>query len=212
MFYPLEGPAPRLQPGRFAHKLCLMQKASAAGRPLAWFPEGAWWLTFDNPIPVYLPLHILARGSETSSWSARCSTKNGGTLDDHKMFNSGQEWGYWQQDYAVGLVALEHGLSMDDVLGEIARSVLLPRGVAAELRRAGCGGPGPDRADGAPGGLPLDSRDVRGTARGAVRVSRRRGPGDEIAASPASSSAGARVVRTVMGWGKSQLSISGSAI
>ena len=40
-----------------------MQKASAAGRKLIWFPEGSWWLSYDNPIPVYLTLYIATRAN-----------------------------------------------------------------------------------------------------------------------------------------------------
>lgn len=61
MFYPLEGPAYVDEQRTFAHKLCLMKEASEQGRPLTFFPEGSWWLSFDNPIPVYLPLYIGAR-------------------------------------------------------------------------------------------------------------------------------------------------------
>lgn len=61
MFYPLEGPAHVYNQKTFAHKLCLMERASAQGRPLVYFPEGSWWLSFDNPVPVYLPLYMWAR-------------------------------------------------------------------------------------------------------------------------------------------------------
>jgi hypothetical protein len=36
------------------------------------------------------------------------------------MFNSGHEWGYWQQDYAVGLWHWNADVTLDEVLGEIA--------------------------------------------------------------------------------------------
>jgi hypothetical protein len=45
--------------------------------------------------------------------------RNGGTLQGHRMFNSGQEWGYWQQDYAVGLLAFNSDIGLDEVLAEI---------------------------------------------------------------------------------------------
>lgn len=103
MFYPLEGPARVYAQQSFAHKLCLMAKASAAGRPLTWFPEGAWWLAFDNAVPVYLPVYVKARVRDVELLRPLLP-RAGGSLRGHRMFNTGQEWGYWQQDVAVGLL------------------------------------------------------------------------------------------------------------
>ncbi|GMV40280.1 MAG: hypothetical protein AMXMBFR64_19960 [Myxococcales bacterium] len=125
MFYPLEGAAPVYNQKTFAHKLCLMQKASAAGRPLTWFPEGSWWLSFDNPIPVYLPLYIATRGRDVELVAPLLASR-GGTLIGHRMFNSGHEWGYWQQDYAVGLWHWNVDVSMDAVLGELFDPLCAP--------------------------------------------------------------------------------------
>ena len=118
MFYPLEGPAPVYNQKTFAHKLCLMERGSADGRPLEWFPESSWWLTFDNPVPVYLPLHLYTRQRDVEL-VAPLLEKNGGTLRRHKEFNSGHEWGYWQQDYAVGLWHWNVDVPFDAVLGEL---------------------------------------------------------------------------------------------
>ena len=118
MFYALEGPAQVYNQKSFAHKLCLMEKASAAGRPLLWFPEGAWWLSFDNTIPVYLPLYIWTRYRDVELLSPLLE-KNGGTLYGHRMFNSGHAWGYWQQDYAVGLLHWKADVGYAAILDEI---------------------------------------------------------------------------------------------
>jgi len=119
MFHPLDGPAPVYQQQSFAHKLCLMQQASAAGRPLVYFPEGAYWLSWDNAIPVYLPLYMATRAHDITLLRPLL-VKNGGTLRDHRLFNSGQEWGYWQQDYAVGLLHWKSDIALGDILGELA--------------------------------------------------------------------------------------------
>jgi|GEM_PF-919780 hypothetical protein len=119
MFYPLEGPANVYNQKTFSHKLCLMQKASAAGRPIDYFPEGSWWLSFDNPIPVYLPIYIWSRGRDIELLKPLLKSRGTGTLKGHRMFNSGQEWGYWQQDYAVGLWHWNADVSFAEVLGEM---------------------------------------------------------------------------------------------
>jgi hypothetical protein len=118
MFYPLEGPAPVYNQISFAHKLCLMQKGSAEGRPLEWFPESSWWLSFDNPIPVYLPLHLGTRYRDVQLVAPLLENR-GGPLRRHKEFNSGQEWGYWQQDYGVGVWHWNADVPLEAVLGEL---------------------------------------------------------------------------------------------
>ena len=119
MFYPLEGPARVYAQRSFAHKLCLMKKASAQGRPLYWFPEGSWWLSFDNPIPVYLPLYLWTRARDIELLRPLLASRGGGTLLGHRMFDSGHEWGYWQQDYAVALMGWNADVTIEQVLGEI---------------------------------------------------------------------------------------------
>ncbi|WP_266219482.1 hypothetical protein [Paraliomyxa miuraensis] len=119
MFYPLEGPARVYAQESFAHKRCLMQEASARGRPLTWFPEGAWWLSFDNSIPVYLPLYMWTRARDIELLRPLLRSRGGGTLDGHRMFDTGHEWGYWQQDYMVGLMAWNADITLPQVLGEI---------------------------------------------------------------------------------------------
>jgi hypothetical protein len=96
-----------------------MQQASAAGRPLVYFPEGSYWLSWDNAVPVYLPLYLLTRYRDIELLRPLLE-KNGGTLRDHRLFDSGHEWGYWQQDYAVGLLHWNTDLALEDVLGELA--------------------------------------------------------------------------------------------
>ncbi len=126
MFYPLEGPAHVYDQVSFAHKLCLMQQASAAGRPLTWFPEGSWWLSFDNPIPVYLPLYIATRHRDIELVRPLLATRGTGTLRGHRMFDSGHEWGYWQQDYTVGLWHWNADVSLDAAVGELMDPLCAP--------------------------------------------------------------------------------------
>lgn len=138
MFYPLEGPARVYNQRSFAHKLCLMKRASAQGRPLKYFPEGSWWLSFDNPVPVYLPLYMATRARDIELIKPLLAARGGGTLHSHHMFNSGQEWGYWQQDYAVGLMHWNADVTLDDVLGELLDPLCPPaqlaEGCAARTR------------------------------------------------------------------------------
>jgi hypothetical protein len=126
MFYPLSGAARVYNQKSFSHKLCLMKKASAEGRPLTWFPEGSWWLSFDNPVPVYLPLYLWSRGKDLELLRPLLRSRGGGTLDRHRMFNSGHEWGYWQQDYAVGLWHWNAEVTLEEVVGELVDPLCAP--------------------------------------------------------------------------------------
>ena len=126
MFQPLEGPAGVYNQETFAHKLCLMQQASAAGRRLTWFPEGSWWLSYDNPIPVYLPLYMYTRGRDIALLKPLLASRGGGTLSDHRMFDSGHAWGYWQQDYAVGLWHWNADVTLAQVLDELTDPLCTP--------------------------------------------------------------------------------------
>ncbi len=126
MFYPLEGSASVYGQRSFAHKLCLMRRASSEGRPLWYFPEGAWWLGFDNAVPVYLPLYMWSRARDMELIEPLLASRGHGTLEGHRMFNSGQEWGYWQQDYAVGLWHFNVDVRLDEVLGELLDPLCTP--------------------------------------------------------------------------------------
>lgn len=125
MFYPLEGPAEVYGQRSFAHKLCLIDQAQAERRTINWFPEGAWWLSFDNPVPVYLPLYMWTRWRDADLLSPYLP-RSGGTMRGHRMFNSGQEWGYWQQDYAGGLYGFNADVTPEQVLGELFDPLCAP--------------------------------------------------------------------------------------
>ncbi len=123
MFYPLEGPARVYDQRSFSHKLCLIQKAAVEGRPVDWFPEGSWWLSFDNTIPVFLPLYISTRKRDVAMLQPLLAARGGGTVHGHRMFDSGHEWGYWQQDYAVGMLHWNTDVTQDEILAEITDSL-----------------------------------------------------------------------------------------
>ncbi|MBK7858304.1 MAG: hypothetical protein IPJ65_06715 [Archangiaceae bacterium] len=67
----------------------------AAGAAAGYFPESAYWVAFDNSVPVYLPLYMRSR------WVDLKGLRAAGRLRDHVLFSSGWEWGYWQTDAAT---------------------------------------------------------------------------------------------------------------
>jgi hypothetical protein len=65
-----------------------------AGQRANYYPESAYWVAFDNTVPTYLPLYVKSRFTDLSRLAAQ-------GLDDHMLFSSGWEWGYWQTDAAT---------------------------------------------------------------------------------------------------------------
>jgi hypothetical protein len=81
------------------HREYLFERLEA-GQPVAYFPETAYWIAFDNPIPQYLPLYVRSRHLDLARIREQASTNGHADLDAHILFSSGWEWGYWQNDWA----------------------------------------------------------------------------------------------------------------
>lgn len=83
-----------------------------ADKPIGYFPESAYWVAFDNPVPLYLPLYLKSRHVDFAEIEAAAP----GKLQDHVLFSSGWEWGYWQQDVATLRYAWGKDAAWDDSL------------------------------------------------------------------------------------------------
>lgn len=73
----------------------------AAHQPVTYEPENAYWITFDDSVPLYLPLYVRSRHLDLARIRERATTDGDSQLDSHVIFTSGWEWGYWQHDWAV---------------------------------------------------------------------------------------------------------------
>ncbi|MFO0714059.1 MAG: hypothetical protein U0353_29650 [Sandaracinus sp.] len=71
------------------------------GREVGYHPETAYWVAFDVNVPTYLPLYIRARWDDLDHLRDAAEAGGFGGLEDHVVFSSGWEWGYWQNDWAV---------------------------------------------------------------------------------------------------------------
>jgi hypothetical protein len=91
----------------------------AAGEPVVYFPESAYWVAFDNPVPTYLPLYVYSRWIDLQQIRAQQ-----GPLDRHVLFSSGWEWGYWQNDVAT----LRMGWSLPDDWRDLFAEMYAPWG------------------------------------------------------------------------------------
>lgn len=80
---------------RFDEHRAFLEAKLAAGQPAGYLPENAYWIAFDNDVPTFLPLYIRSRWLDVDRLAAS------GHLDDHVIFSTGWEWGYWLEDVAV---------------------------------------------------------------------------------------------------------------
>ena len=75
------------------HKQYLLDRM-CANLPVSYVPETGYWVAFDNSVPMYLPLYVYSRWRDLDGLS-----KEGcGPLDQHILFTTGWEWGYWLHD------------------------------------------------------------------------------------------------------------------
>lgn len=79
------------------HRQLLLDQL-AAGERVAYFPESAYWVAFDSPVPQYLPLYVRSRHRDMAGLRADATAGGFADLDEHVLFSTGWEWGYWQND------------------------------------------------------------------------------------------------------------------
>lgn len=70
-------------------------------QPVVYHPESAYWVAFDNPVPMYLPLYMRSRFADLRGIRDVVDAEGLRPLDGHVIFSSGWEWGYWQTDVAA---------------------------------------------------------------------------------------------------------------
>jgi len=70
-------------------------------RPVSYKPETAYWVAFDNSVPMYLPLYVRSRWLDLDRIHAQAAADHHPDLAEHVLFSSGWEWGYWQHDVAA---------------------------------------------------------------------------------------------------------------
>lgn len=114
MFYDLFRPAPVYGNEDFRFLFDFMVDEYRTRR-LWYFPESAWWLTFDIAVPLYLPITIEARHRDIQGIAFMLD----GKLDGHRTFGSGHEWGYWQNEYCSLRMAADLDYGWRDCLADI---------------------------------------------------------------------------------------------
>lgn len=98
-------------------------------KPVAYFPESAYWVAFDVSVPVWLPLYVLMRHRDAAELKVA-----GTPLPGHTLFSSGWEWGYWQFDYAT----LRFNHTVPDDWRTLYRDMFVPWGEAGAALAEQC--------------------------------------------------------------------------
>jgi len=108
-----------------------LQQQMCAGKPAAYFPETAYWVAFDDSVPQFFPIYVHNRQLDLAKLRESPGGGACGTLDEHLLFSSGWEWGYWLNDVTAlrasyklaspeELIAAELGPDVAPVLGRLA--------------------------------------------------------------------------------------------
>lgn len=107
----LDDPAPTYGREDFAD-LRRFLSLEAGARPVLWYPESAYWVSFDIDVPLGLPLYaerrlhdlrLIAR-DELEGRLGR-GPLAGSRMQGQIVFSSGWEWGYWLGDWVAARAA-----------------------------------------------------------------------------------------------------------
>ncbi len=80
-------------------------------RPVVWYPETAYWVSFDVDVPLFLPLYAERRSYDLRLIAGDEEQKRRGNpgkrMDGQLLFSSGWEWGYWLNDTVAARAAFD---------------------------------------------------------------------------------------------------------
>jgi hypothetical protein len=94
MFYSLNDTLAPVYGNENLHHMRDMLLDEIKQRETWYYPESAYWITFDNSIPMFLSPYLGARLEDI----LYCDTLD---VLGHLTFSSGWEWGYWLIDWSI---------------------------------------------------------------------------------------------------------------
>jgi len=107
------------------HSTFLLQRLQN-GQRVGFFPESAYWITFDDPVPTYTPVYMRSRWRDYTDIDQHAAVNGSPSLNEHVEFSSGWEWGYWQNDYAT----LRMGYTLPKAWNDTVDDMFSPWGAA----------------------------------------------------------------------------------
>lgn len=133
--YGLDDPAPTY--GRKDFKdLHHFLRGELGRRPVIWYPETAYWVSYDIDVPVFLPVYAQRRLHDLRLLAQEKAGAAG--IEGQVFFSSGWEWGYWLNDVVTARAAWDPRLSESEpqALQHLLRDVLRSASAAEVLARA----------------------------------------------------------------------------
>ena len=112
MYYTAFHPAPVYGCEEFKHQEALMARQDGKRR-MVFFPETAWWLGFDNNMPLTLPITGWSRAYDIQEILSKYD------VEGHITFTTGREWLYWQYDHYLTQVTWDETLTWEQYLESI---------------------------------------------------------------------------------------------
>ncbi len=100
------------------HRAYILERL-AAGERVGYHPETAYWIAFDDSVPIYLPLYVRSRWLDLDRVAADAAALGAPELDEHILFSSGWEWGYWQNDWASLRASYERPARWQDLFDDM---------------------------------------------------------------------------------------------
>lgn len=108
MFYDLFRPAPAYDHENFYdHRQYLIDQLGK--RRVIYFPESAYWCSFDIDVPVWFAEYVYARWNDMHSLSKY-------DMDGHVTFTSGFEWMHFLTDYLVAKQTWDKNIPLENLL------------------------------------------------------------------------------------------------
>lgn len=104
MFYTIfEEKAPVYGNTNLQHMYTQLQEQQPQ-RETWYFPESAYWITFDNSVPMTLLPYLPARLADIELMDSL-------GIEGHITFSSGWEWGYWLIDWSIARWSWKHSFN-----------------------------------------------------------------------------------------------------
>lgn len=118
-FFDLQGPAPTYGNQTFQFMDHYME-LEAGRREVLFYPETAYWVSFDIDVPLFLPIYADSRLADIRHIAYKeqaggygTGQHTGSSIDGHNTFSSGWEWGYWLNDVVTARATWNPQLDVD---------------------------------------------------------------------------------------------------
>jgi hypothetical protein len=109
----------------FKHRDYLIQQTCLDRKP-AYVPETSYWVAFDNSVPMFMPIYVHNRWYDLQQIKEQAGAMCGKNLDNHTLFTTGWEWGYWLHDTTALRASYELPADSNQLLTEELGTDLAP--------------------------------------------------------------------------------------